>query len=398
MPTRRGKDGRWRYRKVVHLPDGSTMRISGSPDINTRLAAEAAERAHIERALKEAATPGLARREVPTLDTWFNGRFWNEWVVGRKNKPSEVESKKSIYKIHLKDTLGERTLDEIGVGEVAGFRASLVKKKLSDKRINNVLTVLSKALRYAADVEVITRAPKVGLFKVERPEILSWEIEEYARILDAAKGEGDVVLAAVALAGEAGLRVGEVKALRWREDVDMVARTITINRQMRRGVFGTPKGRTRRTVPMTETLHDALRRLPAVREGLVVRGVLGEAKNEENQVKNLMYRVCRKAGLPERGWHSLRHSFGTHAALFGVNPWRLMTWLGHKRVDETMLYVHVASAHQRELPRAIVEAAATAADPDRRILAMLGARRLVPWQAGGKQTEAERQPLRIVRN
>src|SRR5258708_39487531 len=100
----------------------------------------------------------------------------------------------------------------------------------------------------------------------------------------------------------------------------MVGRTITVNQQMRRGVVGTPKGRTRRTVQMTETLFEALRRLPVVREGLVVRGVLGEAKNEENQVKNLMYRVCRKAGLPERGWHSLRHSFGTHAALFGVNP------------------------------------------------------------------------------
>ena len=67
-----------------------------------------------------------------------------------------------------------------------------------------------------------------------------------------------------------------------------------------------------------------------------------------------MYRVCRKAGLPERGWHSLRHSFGTHAALFGVNPWRLMSWMGHKRIDETMLYVHVAAVHQRALPQAVV--------------------------------------------
>jgi hypothetical protein len=25
---------------------------------------------------------------------------------------------------------------------------------------------------------------------------------------------------------------------------------------------------------------------------------------------------------------------GTHAALFGVDPWRLRAWLGHKRIDE----------------------------------------------------------------
>lgn len=66
--------------------------------------------------------------------------------------------------------------------------------------------------------------------------------------------EGPAIYAAVCLAGEAGLRVGEVKALRLREDVDLVAQTVTVNQQMRRGVVGTPKGRTRRTVPMTPTL------------------------------------------------------------------------------------------------------------------------------------------------
>lgn len=52
--------------------------------------------------------------------------------------------------------------------------------------------------------------------------------------------------------------MGEVKALRWREDVDLVAGTITVNQQIRHGVLGTPKGRTRRVVPMTPTLHAAL--------------------------------------------------------------------------------------------------------------------------------------------
>jgi hypothetical protein len=36
-----------------------------------------------------------------------------------------------------------------------------------------------------------------------------------------------------------------------------------------------------------------------------------------------------------------------------VNAWRLQTWLGHKRIDETMLYVHVAENHRREIPESI---------------------------------------------
>ena len=57
-----------------------------------------------------------------------------------------------------------------------------------------------------------------------------------------------------------------------------------------------------------------------------------------------------------------------------MNPWRLQTWMGHKRIDETMLYVHVAEAHARELPDPVREAGLGEMDADRRILKMLGAR------------------------
>ena len=82
-----------------------------------------------------------------------------------------------------------------------------------------------------------------------------------------------------------------------------------------------------------------------------------------------------------------RHSFGTHAALFGVNPWRLQTWMGHKRIDETMLYVHVAGAHARELPDCVREAVQNEMDPDRRIVAMLGARGKTVAKAEGTETK-----------
>ena len=248
------------------------------------------------------------------------------------------------------------------------------EKPLSDKTINNILAVLSKPLKYAEDLEIIPKAPKVGLLKIEPPDIEWWELPEYARILQAARAEGPLAFAAACLAGEAGLRVGEVKALRWREDVDLVAGTITVNRQMRRGVVGTPKGRTRRKVPMTARLASALRDLPVVREGLVIEKLPGHAKTTENQLKNLMYRICRRARLPERGWHCLRHTYGTHAALFGVNPWSLMAWMGHKRIDETMRYVHVAKDHHRAIPGSVVRAPGAEHDPDRRVLMMLSAR------------------------
>ena len=50
MPVYRDhRDGRWRYRKVVRLPDGRRVKVNGTPIVNTKAAAEAAEREDIAR-------------------------------------------------------------------------------------------------------------------------------------------------------------------------------------------------------------------------------------------------------------------------------------------------------------------------------------------------------------
>lgn len=71
---------------------------------------------------------------------------------------------------------------------------------------------------------------------------------------------------------------------------------------------------------------------------------------------------------------TISHTFGTHAAMFGVNPWTLMTWMGHKTIAETMRYVHVANAHRRPIPEDVLAAPGAEVDPDRCIVMMLGSR------------------------
>jgi hypothetical protein len=75
---------------------------------------------------------------------------------------------------HIDDgTFRDLRLDQIGAGEVAAFRASLVERKRSEKRINNTHAVLAKPMKYAVDCELISKSPKIGMFKVERPEIVA---------------------------------------------------------------------------------------------------------------------------------------------------------------------------------------------------------------------------------
>ena len=61
--------------------------------------------------------------------------------------------------------------------------------------------------------------------------------------------------------------------------------------------------------------------------------------------------------------------------------------MGHKRIDETMIYVHVAENHRREIPECVLEAGLGESDPDRRILKMLAARGKNLAKAEGPETK-----------
>ena len=376
MPVRRDKSGRWRYREVIDL-GGKRQRITGSAPRhdNTKAACLRELRKHID-SLRQPAEP---EKEVHlTFEQWFQGRFWTEWVLGEENKPGTQEEKESVFRCHLRSFFGAMPVCEIDQAAIQRFKAELQTKPgrlgdpLSRKTRNNILAVLSKALRYAEEVEVIDKAPHIRLYRVERPEIVYWEFEQYAQLIQAARATEPAWYAAALLAGEAGLRIGEILALRW-DFIDTRANVLTVAKQVRRGKEGTPKGRTRRTIPMTEPLIAALAALPRPHSGKVLRHP-GGGLVTEGETKHVIYDICEAADLPARAWHALRHSMATHAARLGVNPWSLQRWLGHKRIDETMRYVHLIEEHPRPIPPSLLKAGQDIADPDQKIIHQLGAR------------------------
>jgi excisionase family DNA binding protein len=75
-------------------------------NVNTKVAAQEELRHQIERILHPERF-ATSKKEVPTFHEWFTGRFWREWVVERRNKPTEVKSKQYIYDRHLKPAFGD---------------------------------------------------------------------------------------------------------------------------------------------------------------------------------------------------------------------------------------------------------------------------------------------------
>src|SRR4029079_933688 len=122
MAVLRDTRGRWRYRKTVTLPGRRRERISGTPLINTKVAAENAEREHIQRLLSSPSTPEPVKpNEVPTF-----AKFAEEFMATyseANNKPSEVQSKRTILKHHLLPAFGGKKLDVIQQREIEAYKS-----------------------------------------------------------------------------------------------------------------------------------------------------------------------------------------------------------------------------------------------------------------------------------
>jgi integrase len=97
--------------------------------------------------------------------------------------------------------------------------------------------------------------PRTSTGKSALPNFYTFE--EYDALVAAAERLDRRVLVAVLLGGDAGLRAGEAMGLD-QTDVSRANRIITVEQQVWRGVVGTPKSGSGRTVPMTEKLAKAL--------------------------------------------------------------------------------------------------------------------------------------------
>lgn len=227
------RDGKWRYRKTITLTTGRKLRISGTPPVSTKVAAEDAERRHIERALTS--RQGPTKKEVPRFEA-FAQEFLEKYVAV-KNKPSEIGTKHSIFRHHLVPRFGTKKLDEIDAEAIAGYTSATLRAKKSPKTINNHLTVLRRMLAIAVKWGRLDRVPEFDWLKAPKPPFDFLEFSEATRLIEGAEGEWRTV---VLLALNTGLRQGELLALRW-EDVDLVAGKIRIAQSVTRGMITTPK-------------------------------------------------------------------------------------------------------------------------------------------------------------
>lgn len=364
MAVRRDEEGRWRYRKVVKLPDGRKVRISGTPTLNTKVEAERAECDHVHRTLYPPPTPAQ-EKEVPTFETFVDEHWMPTYPASVGNRPSTVRGKEMELRVHLKPALGRLRLDEIKGEVVDRLFADLRKPRpvgkkgsrvLSPKSIKNIRATLRRVLASAVEWEFIDKVPALPKVKVPDRGWDHFATEESEKLIAAARDDEERALLMFAL--RTGARAGEQLALRW-DDIDWHTREIVFRRSSTAGEVGPTKSGRERRVPMTEGLERALRKVKHLRGDLVFCRLDGKPLTIW-QLHERLWGACRRAGLRKIRWHDLRHSFASQLVTVGVPIRRVQDWLGHSTIAMTMRYSHLAPGSGADIIQALEDPSAVA--------------------------------------
>jgi integrase len=228
---------------------------------------------------------------------------------------------------------------------------------LSARTVRDTPGVFQRACDDALDERIITANPcrRVKRPKQAAPAHQLWSDAETARFEGAASADR---LHAVITLQCLGLRPEEACALRWRRDIDLVARTLTV-RRARTLVDGQPvekEPKTRagkRTLPLDDWLIRSLKAFRAAQAAeKLAAGEAYDASADYAARDELGVRpstaaphlvpLMRQAAVPKiTPYTASRHAAASYLARAAVSPAVIAAWMGHADAGFTMrTYAH----------------------------------------------------------
>ena len=213
------------------------------------------------------------------------------------------------------------------------------KRRWSDATINRHFAFLRHVLMLAVKDSKLTQNPVSGLKffpEVKRTRFLSED--ELARLRGVMQqGEWELVAFAI----ETGLRRGEQFRLRW-DQVDLGNGVLTLP---------LPKGGKTRHVPLSEEARAILRSFGSfLRSAWVFPGLKDVTQPMDSRafLRRSFEPGLRKAGIVGVCWHSLRHTAASRRVMAGVDLVSVKEILGHRDIQTTLRYAHLAPGHLRD--------------------------------------------------
>jgi len=331
--------GKWRIRWIDHT---GKRRSAVYKDYN-----------HAQRELRarlvEVDEINAGQRSAPPPDKTFS-ELCDFWLAVKTPQKKKARDDQSLIRCHLRPTFGHLALKDVSFGHIEAFKVS--RGHLSKKTVYNHLTLLGSMLRYAVKLGWLVKLPDI-----ERPRVRLLNSDytylrtddEVRRLLSAAADDGEDAFIMYAAAVYTGMRQGELAGLRW-SSVSFDNRLITVERSF----ASTTKSEDVRHVPILNPLLPLLRQWRLKTPGkLVFPNERGKMHLPSARIfQERLHRVLDAAGFERPGpnmrqvhyitFHDLRHTFASHWVKNRGDIFRLQKILGHKSIELTMRYAHLA--------------------------------------------------------
>ena len=273
---------------------------------------------------------GAAQPTFRDFTTTWLAEHQIEW------RRSHVKVLVSTLQGHLLPAFGDRPVGSISKADVLAFRTELASKpgrtgeKLGNKRINNVLGVLRRAMADAAERYGFTSpCTNIRPLKVRKSDVQPFSLDQVQLILATVRPDWRDYFTLRFLTG---LRTGEAHGLKWKY-VDFERRLILIRETF---VLGedeyTKTDSSQRDIQMSQPVYEALRRQQAATAALgeyVFCTREGTPLDNKNFSDRVWYPLLRHLGLAPRRPYQMRHTAATLWLASGEAPEWVARQLGH---------------------------------------------------------------------
>ena len=267
-------------------------------------------------------------------------RMIDDMTLRKLNPKTQEAYTRSVIK--LTRFLGHSP-DSASPDDLRRFQLHLAQNGVSNKTINATIT----GLRFFFQVTLDDHQALCKMSTVREPRKLPVVLspDEVKRLLEATSSLK--YKAALATAYGAGLRASEVTHLKV-TDIDSQRMVIRVEQG---------KGSKDRNAMLSPILLALLRqwwRTAQAQRRMLKGGWLFPGQNPVNplstrQLRRAMERAVTLAGVEKRvSLHSLRHAFATHLLEQRVDIRVIQVLLGHKKLETTAMYSHVATRTLRD--------------------------------------------------
>ncbi len=315
----------------------------------------------LQAILADARRGTIAEINRPTGRTF--GDACAEWLrYGEHDKqlsPSTLRDYRNVVNGYLLPALGaETSLERITTEVIDAYRERLLADgRLSRRSVQKVLVLLHGVLKRAKRRKWIAANPAEDVERVRVRRSGDFNVLTPVEVEAIARAARDPRHAAVfTVAAYTGLRLGELRALRW-ADIEFADGRILVRRNLpANGVERTPKSGKVRSVPLVDQAARALDEL-SQREHFtgpddrVFCSPTG-GPVDDSELRDAFYAALVAAGLGHLRekpdpivFHDLRHTFGTLAVRVWPLP-EVRGYMGHADIQTTMIYVHHVPRHE----------------------------------------------------